>query len=273
MKVVSVASGKGGTGKTTVSVMLAEVAGDVFFIDADVEEPNANLFIGAEIFSVEPVSMRIPEIDFNRCSGCGLCAKSCRFNAITLLAKKPVVFSDLCHGCGLCSYVCPNGAILEKDEVLGYISCGQKGSIDFCEGRLNVGKAITPPIIKRLKEKIAKDTIIDSPPGTTCPVVVAVSESDFVILVTEPTPFGLHDLKLAVEVVKKLGLNYGVVINKSCENDSLIETFCEAEDIEILLKIPHSIKAAEAYSNGEGLFDVFPFLKDSFLKLRMRLFK
>jgi len=250
--IISVASGKGGTGKTTIATNLALSIGKVQFIDCDVEEPNANIFLKIKITQNEDVSISIPNIDKKVCNYCGKCSDFCAYNAIAVVPSNILVFSELCHSCGGCKLVCPKNAIKWKNRVVGKIEYGQAKGIDFYQGILNIGELQAIPIIKTLKRKIdrQKNVIIDVPPGTSCPVIKSIEESDFCILVTEPTPFGLHDLKLAVEVVKYLEIPFGVVINRDGIGNKDIEIYCKNENIQILLKIPERKEIAHLYSKG-----------------------
>jgi len=212
MKIV-VASGKGGTGKTTVATNLARVAGKATLVDLDVEEPNDSLFIKPEYTGEKEVNMLVPIVDQDKCTNCGICGQVCEFNAIATLGKKTMTFHELCHGCGLCAYACPEKAITEVPHPLGVIRFGNAGTIDFIEGILNVGEPMATPLIRETKKEAKGDLIImDAPPGTSCPVIESIHGSDFCILVTEPTPFGLWDLKLAVGVVRDLKVPFAVII-------------------------------------------------------------
>ncbi len=258
--IISIASGKGGTGKTTVAVNLAISLDDVQLLDCDVEEPNAHIFLKPDIREEKPVHVKVPVIDKEKCDYCGECSKFCEFNALFVIkadAEKGIrgdvlVFQELCHGCGGCSIVCPRGAISEKDRKVGVVKKGRADSIDLVFGELNIGEPIPVPVIKAVKMEMdsTKTVIIDSPPGTSCPVVNSVYGSDYCILVTEPTPFGLHDLKLAVEVLKEIDIPFGVIINRAGAGDEKVYDYCRNEDIEILLEINYDRKIAELYSRG-----------------------
>jgi len=253
--IISVASGKGGTGKTTVSTNLAFSIGDVQFIDCDVEEPNANIFIKAKINESENISVDIPRINKKKCDYCGKCSEFCAYNALAVVPNNILVFPELCHSCGGCELVCPRDAVGWNKRIIGKLEHGQAGNIDFYHGLLNVGEMQAIPVIRALKRKIDKNkqVIIDVPPGTSCPVIESVNGSDYCILVTEPTPFGLHDLKLAVEVIKHLNIPFGVIINRDNIGDKKVEIYCKNENIPILLKIPESKKIANLYSKGIAL--------------------
>jgi MinD superfamily P-loop ATPase len=267
--IISVASGKGGTGKTTIATSLAGSLGKVQFLDCDVEEPNAHIFLKPQIDLKKPVGIPVPEVDESRCTYCGKCAKVCEFNAIVVIKQKVLIFPELCHGCGGCSYICPEKAVKEKKRTIGVVERGTAGTIDFIHGILNVGEPMAPPLIRAVKHFISNTgvTIIDASPGTSCPVVVAVQDSDFCLLVTEPTPFGLNDLKLAVGMLNKLSIPHGVVINSAGLGDAEVENFCSSENIPILMTIPWERRIAEAYSSGVPLIAALPEYKEKFLQL------
>jgi len=255
--IIAVASGKGGTGKTTVATNIALSIGNVQFLDCDVEEPNANIFLQATLKEHEDVSVIIPEINKEKCDYCGKCSEFCVYNALAVVRQKILVFPELCHSCGGCELVCPKDAITWKKRVIGKVEHGKTKDIDFYHGLLNVGEAQAIPVIKALKRKIDKkmNVIIDVPPGTSCPVIESIKGSDYCVLVTEPTPFGLHDLKLAVEVVKHMHIPFGVVINRDGIGDNGVEMYCKKEHIPVLLKIPERQKIALLYSKGIALAD------------------
>lgn len=273
--IVAVASGKGGTGKTTVAVSLAlALSGQPVFLDCDVEEPNAALFLRPTITQREEVGILIPEVDFERCTACGRCAEVCAYHAIAVAGRNVMVFPALCHGCGSCTLNCPERAIREVLHVTGVIEQGKAGAIAFAQGIMNVGEAMATPIIRRLKrwaipENAAdRAVILDAPPGTACPVVETMRGADVVLLVTEPTPFGLHDLRLAAEVARdELGLPVGVVINRDGIGDRGVEAYCAAEDIPILMRIPFDRRIAEAYSEGVPLLEALPEYREQFARL------
>ncbi len=250
--VISVASGKGGTGKTTVAVGLAIVAGRAQLLDCDVEEPNAHLFLH-HATERSPVTMLVPEVDAQRCTHCGRCAEACQFHAIAVMAKQVLIFPELCHGCGACALACPEEAIREVPREVGVVESGKSSRISFVHGRLNVGEPMATPVIRAVKAHLDSErlTIIDAAPGTACPVVEAVKGSDFCLLVTEPTPFGLSDLRLAVEVMKKMAVPCGVMINRSGEGDEPTEAFCTSRDLPLLGRIPSDRRIAEAYAHGQ----------------------
>ena len=270
--IISVASGKGGTGKTLVATSLALSLSDnykVQLLDCDVEEPNANILLRLSINQSRPVYIPIPKVDETKCTYCGKCAEVCAYNAIAVLKNKVLVFSELCHGCGACSYLCPESAITEVGREVGVVEMGNSGNLGLVQGKLAVGEAMAPPVIRKVKRYIdpANVVIIDVPPGTSCPVVEAVEGSDFCLLVTEPTPFGLNDLSLAVEVMKRLGISCGVVINRVGVGDREVEQYCHRERIPVLLRIPLERKIAILYSKGIPLVEGVPRWHGDFLKL------
>jgi len=308
--IITVASGKGGTGKTTVAVSLAlSITADrqdladqdltdkrsvnpaqsesvnpanPLFLDCDVEEPNAALFLRPTIQERREVGQMIPEVDFEKCTYCGRCAEVCQYHAIAVVGEKVLVFPELCHGCGSCSLNCPTGAIHEVLDVIGTIERGWAGPVEFAQGTMNVGEPMAVPIIRQLKQwAIPPDAstglggtpgdrpvILDASPGTACPVVESMRGAEFVLMVTEPTPFGLHDLRLAVEVARdELGLPVGVVINRDGVGDQGVDEYCTAESIPILMRIPLDRRIAEAYSDGETLVEALPEYRGQFQNL------
>jgi MinD superfamily P-loop ATPase len=268
--IIAVASGKGGTGKTTIATNLARSIGNnVQLIDCDVEEPNSHLFLNPEIEKSEEVHVPKPKVDMSKCTYCGECAKICRFSAIVVVKDNVLTFPDLCHGCGGCSLVCPESAISEIPKIIGILEQGKSGSLAFVHGRLEVGEIMSPPLINAARSKAREDgvVIVDAPPGTSCPVIAAVKGSDFCLLVTEPTPFGLNDLELTVEVVRELGIPCGVVINRSDIGDQAVKEFSHRKGIPILMEIPEDRQIAEAYSRGEMIIDVIPEYKERFQEL------
>jgi len=272
---IAVASGKGGTGKTTFSLLFSKAIAPSFYVDADVEEPNGAIFLKPGISSVEDFTEPVPKIIPEKCTYCEECAKACPYKAIVIIpppAKKSLFFPELCHSCGVCAYVCPEkGALIEVPRKKGIVRRGKSGEIDFMEGVLNLGEASAVPLIRELKRRIKNysgDVIIDAPPGTSCPVVEAVEETDYVLLVAEPTPFGVHDLSLVVEMIEMLSLPHGIIINKAQEGNTLVEDFAESKSIEILYRIPFSEEIARMYSRGELPFGEF---EEGFGKLYQRI--
>lgn len=266
---LAIASGKGGTGKTTLAVALAQSSTTaVQLLDCDVEEPNGHIFIKPEFTSHEQVTIAIPVLDETLCTNCGKCGELCQFSAIVTIVNKTMVFSDMCHSCGGCILICPHKALQEQAKAIGSIdsayNCGSSNKIDFIKGTLDVGQAMSPPVIRAVKKKINPEqlTIIDCPPGTSCPMITAVTGSDYVILVTEPTPFGLHDLKLAVETMRSMALPFGVVVNRAGSGDERVSDYCSAEQIPLLLQIADDRRVANAYSRGDGLLDAVPELEE-----------
>ncbi|MEQ8222775.1 MAG: ATP-binding protein [Candidatus Eremiobacterota bacterium] len=267
--IISIASGKGGTGKTTVATALAQAIGNVQFLDCDVEEPNAHLFLKPERENIETIYVSVPEFDRNLCTYCGECGKICQFHAIVSVKKRILLFPQLCHSCGGCIRVCPSGALKEAKRETGVIESGRSGNIEFLHGILNIGEAKSPPLIKELKKKIKNNVpvIIDCPPGTSCPVVASLKDTDFILLVTEPTPFGLNDLKLAVELVRSLNIPFSVIINRSDTGDNRVKEYCISEHIDVSMEIRDDRKVAEGYSRGDTLLETLPELKTEFIKL------
>jgi MinD superfamily P-loop ATPase/predicted Fe-Mo cluster-binding NifX family protein len=272
--IIAVASGKGGTGKTLVATSLALASGEnIQFLDCDVEEPNAYVFLKPQLQETIPVMLPFPQINLEKCTGCGDCAAFCEYNALAVVKGKAIVFSELCHSCGGCSLVCPEGAISETQRQIGVVEIGKTDGMPVVDGVLNVGEAIAPPIIKAVKAQAKPDmiTIIDSPPGTACPMIESVKDSDYCVLVTEPTPFGYHDLTLAVGVARELGVPCGVIINRANIGDDKVQQYCESENIEILMQIPMDRKIAESYSDGIPLIEALPEYKEKFANLLRRI--
>jgi MinD superfamily P-loop ATPase len=259
--ILAVASGKGGTGKTTVSVNLAVTLGaDICLCDCDVEEPNVHLFLKDIELAEEVISSAIPTVNAEICNGCGACGHFCAYKAIISFGELPLIFPELCHSCGGCAKVCPTGAITEAARRIGVVKAGKFGDIAVIQGQLDVGIPTAPPLIRAVKAKISRKThaIIDAPPGTSCPVISALKNVDLVVLVTEPTPFGLHDLTLAVDMVRHLRLPLGVVINRVGFGNNQVHRFCENQDIPILAEIPDDRRIAEVYSRGELIVTALP---------------
>jgi MinD superfamily P-loop ATPase len=270
--IVSIASGKGGTGKTLVATSLALSLKDKYkvqLLDCDVEEPNDHIFMKPIITRSEAVSIPVPKVDEAKCTHCGKCAEVCAYHAIAVLGEYVLTFPELCHGCGACSYLCPEKAISEVPHEIGVIETGQADGVAFSHGKLNIGQAMAPPVIRKVKRLVDKDSvvIIDASPGTSCPVVEAIKDSDFCLLVTEPTPFGLNDLVLAVETVRQLRIPCGIVLNRAGVGDGKTEEYCRKENIPILLTIPLDMNIAGLYSKGVPLVEGMPDYKNSFIEL------
>jgi MinD superfamily P-loop ATPase len=277
--IITIASGKGGTGKTTLATNLAQAACQpVALLDCDVEEPNTHIFLNPDVTSREPVYKQIPQIDAEKCTYCGQCSAFCAYNALATLPSEVLVFSELCHGCGGCMRVCPEGAITEVGHEVGVVECGMAGDITCISGRLHVGEAMAGPVIRAVKQSPSVSqppkqhdlVIIDAPPGTSCSVVSTLLNSDYCLLVTEPTPFGLHDLSLAVDVARELKIPHGVVINRADCGDGSVEAYCQDEHIPILMQIPNDRKIAEAYSRGQMVVDALPQYREQFCELLAR---
>lgn len=273
--IISVASGKGGTGKTTIAVNLALSLNNVQLLDCDVEEPNCHIFIKPVFEHRDTVFIPIPRVDQTKCDGCGRCQEVCVYNAIVVAKKKVLIFPELCHGCGSCAHFCPHGAIKEENKGIGVVEIGEKGEMQFIHGKLHIGEMTAPPVIRAVKKHINKKrtVIIDAPPGTSCPVITAVKDTDFVILVTEPTPFGLNDLSLAVKAVRKLKIPFGVVINRSDLGNEKTDEFCTGEHIPVLMRIPFSKKIAEIYSRGDSIIEALPEYGEKFQRLFAKIKK
>ncbi len=268
--IISVASGKGGTGKTTISVNMALALGcGVELLDCDVEEPNAHLFLKPIIERSERVEVPVPLVDLEKCTFCRKCSDICRFNALAVVGKKVLVFEEMCHSCGGCMAVCPEGAITETGRELGIVNFGKRDAIGFINGQLRDGEAMSPPLIKRVRAAANPQliTIIDAPPGTSCPVIAAMNGADFILMVTEPTPFGLHDLQLAVEAVRLLGIPCGLVINRADIGDRKVFDYAENENLPVLMSIPFDRRIAEAYSQGKNIIEEFPEWRERFSEL------
>jgi len=298
--IISIASGKGGTGKTTVAINLAlSLNKSIQFLDCDVEEPDAHIFLKPKIESKKTVSIPVPQVDEAKCNFCGKCAQVCAYNAIAVvnpvrrskneigvgkenssttetkphkeLKGKVLIFPELCHGCGGCKLLCPEKAISEVDKDIGVIEFGESKAIQFVHGKLNIGEVLSPALIRAVKEYInpTRTVIIDVPPGTSCPVIEAVKGSDYCILVTEPTPFGLNDLILAIEVLKKLNIPFGVVINRADIGDEKVKRYCQDSKIPVLMRIPFDKEIAIAYSMGIPIVEA----KSKYIQEFGKLFK
>ncbi len=270
---IAIASGKGGTGKTTISTNLSlfvsEQGNEVVYLDCDVEEPNGHLFLNPVINKKTKSSISVPVIDDTKCVACGECIQFCEYNALIRLGKNVMVFPELCHGCGGCTLLCPYHAITEQDREIGFIESGISGKVGFVHGRLNIGEAMSPPLIRDDLRQIRPDAIniIDAPPGTSCPVIASIRDADFVVLVTEPTPFGLNDLGLALDMVKELGIPHGVVVNRAEGGNTDVELFCEEHQVDILTKIPDDRRIAECYSKGEMILHAVADVQKNFDEL------
>jgi MinD superfamily P-loop ATPase len=268
--ILAVASGKGGTGKTTVSVNLARALNsEVLLLDCDVEEPNCHLFLEGSVDESKVVGIPVPQVDGSLCDGCGECSRICEYGAIVSFGTSALVFPEMCHGCGGCMLVCPKKAIREIDNRIGVVETLRAGTITLIQGRLDIGVAMVPPLIRAVKARLlnGQPAILDAPPGTSCPVIATIRGADFLLLVTEPTPFGLHDLKLAVDMVRETGIPYGVVVNRMGIGDDRVHVYCSAERIPILLEIPDDRRIAETYSRGRLIVDALPEYRGLFRSL------
>jgi len=268
-----VASGKGGTGKTTVATNLAVVATaaghKVHLCDCDVEEPNAHLFVSPEIVHRQDVTVSLPVVNANLCEHCGTCAEICEFNAIAAMPQRTIVFEDLCHACGGCRLVCPCEAITDTAKRVGVLETGTAHGFRFSHGRLDVGQVRVPPVIEAVLDLQQSDEFVirDAPPGVTCPTVAALRGADYAMLVTEPTPFGLHDLMAAVDLVRAMDLPCGVVVNRDGVGDDRVTRFCADEGIALLPGIPFRLDVAQAVSRGELIVETVPEIRDAFVRL------
>jgi len=274
--IYAIASGKGGTGKTTVTSSLAAVWDrPLTAVDLDVEEPNLHLFLRPVITAENPAMLEIPMLDAERCVLCGECAAFCQYKALSLMGQTLLVFPEMCHGCGGCIALCPEGALSPGGRELGHIVEGTAGAARFLMGRLRVGEAMSPPLMRQVKARIARnaqaDVLIDSPPGVSCPAVNAVMDADVIVLVTEPTPFGLHDFRLAVEAFAPLGKPLGAVINRAGIGDGRVHDYCREAGVPVWAEIPFSRTVAEAYSRGEVAACAVPEARAVFLALMARM--
>jgi MinD superfamily P-loop ATPase len=277
--IVAVASGKGGTGKTTVTASLTTVwDGPLTAVDLDVEEPNLHLFLRPEILEDEAVYLTVPVVDQARCTYCGACSELCQFKAISVMGQVVLTFPEMCHGCGGCLAVCPEKAITPGQRELGRINWGRAGSIDFLAGQLRIGEAMSPPLMRLVKARLNQtladtggDALIDAPPGVSCPAVNAVMDSDLILLVTEPTPFGFYDFQLACQAFGPLGKPLAAVINRAGLGNNDIYRFCREKNLPILAEIPYDRGIAEAYARGRIIAEVSPGLREAFAILRARL--
>jgi MinD superfamily P-loop ATPase len=278
--VIAVASGKGGTGKTTIAVSLAKTLAGLgvrlSFLDCDVEAPDADIYLKPSPEQRKSVEILIPEVDPSRCSGCGRCAEVCQYNAIVVFGNHPLVLPQLCHGCGSCSLTCPERAISEIPRPIGFLERGTTSDgIDFSRGVLSIGEPLAVPVISHLKQwhdhAEEEVVIIDAPPGTSCPVVESVRGAGFVILVTEPTPFGLHDLRLTVRLTEELKIPRGVIINRDGIGNDEVDRYCLANDLPILMRIPFEREIGAGIAQGKSLVEIDPSYIDRFLALYNRL--
>jgi len=267
--IISIASGKGGTGKTTVAVNIVLSLRNVQLLDCDVEEPNAHLLLHPKIKETKPVYVQIPVVDEKKCNYCGECAKFCEYHALFVADQKILFFPELCHSCGGCAIVCPRNAITEKKRKIGTVKKGFANGVELVYGELSVGEPMAIPIIKEVKKQIRNSgiVIVDSPPGTSCPVIESVYGSDYCVLVTEPTPFGLYDLKIAVKVLEKLTIPFGVIVNRAGIGDKKVYSYCRKKSIPILLEIPYEREIAELYSFGTPFVLKMPEWKEKFQQL------
>jgi len=277
--IVTVASGKGGTGKTTVTASLVSIwETKVLAVDLDVEEPNLHLFLNPTIEDRSTAELEIPNLDLSQCNLCGKCVELCQFKAISLMGKFLMTFPDMCHGCGGCLAICPEKALTPGKRELGEIHCGHVGEADFIMGRIRIGEAMTPPLMNRIKQKIWKkikqqpmDVLMDAPPGVSCPAVTSVLDSDVIVLVTDSTPFGFYDFSLAWEAFSPLGKPMGVVINRAGLGNSTIHEFCRDKELPVLAEIPYDRVIAEAYSRGQVIADVSDSLHELFVSLQQSI--
>ncbi len=275
---IAIASGKGGTGKTTFATLFSKAISPSYYIDADVEEPNGHIFLKPQIQKEEDFTELVPKIIDDKCTFCGVCADECPYKALVIIkpTKKWLFFPELCHSCGICSYVCPvKGALIEVPKKKGVIREGRAGDIGFMDGILNLGEPTPVPLIVKLLRKIPESdlpVVIDAPPGTSCPVVETLGVADFVLLVSVPTPFGVYDLSLAVKLTKDLGKPFAIVENKYTPENNLLKEYAEKEGIEIIFRLPYDEEIAKSYSKGELPFERFreP-LKNLFVKIKGRL--
>ncbi len=276
---IAIASGKGGTGKTTVAVSLAITAtqkgsGRVIYLDCDVEAPNGHIFLNPRFEDEYEFTLEVPRVNEDRCTYCGKCREICRYNAITVLGKTVMSFPDLCHSCGGCFLVCPEDAIEADQRVVGVVQRGMAGdgAIEFVHGKIRIGEAMAPPLIHAVKAEADKAedqglVILDAPPGTSCPVIETVRDADYTLLVTEPTPFGLNDLKLAVGMLRKLERPFDVIVNRAGLGFDALHEWCRSESIDIILEIPFDRKIAEGYASGTPLVTIMPQLGSEFASI------
>jgi MinD superfamily P-loop ATPase len=270
---LAIASGKGGTGKTTVAVNMALSLDNAQLLDCDVEEPNAHLFLDLDFDRTEDVETRVPRIDIDKCDTCKKCAKFCEFNALAIFSNKVMVFDELCHGCGGCAIICPQDAVTFVPKKLGVLDTGRVDGLELVRGKIEIGVATATPVVVAVKGKVREEgpVIIDVSPGAGCPVVESLTDVDYCILVTEPTPFGLHDLKIGVEVCRALDLDFGIVINRDGVGDDGVERYAEDEGIDILMRIPQDMEIARLYSKGVPFVKAMSEWKQRFRDLYERI--
>ena len=266
---MAVASGKGGTGKTTVALGLAIVAGEATLVDCDVEEPDDHLFLGGKGDLVEEVTIPVARVDEDKCTHCGECARACVFGALAVLKDQVIVVDDMCHGCGVCGLVCPEDAIHEERRRIGEVTLQERNGLDLYTGFLDIGQPLATPLISRLKALVPDNglQILDSPPGTACPVVETIKGTDHCLLVTEPTPFGLFDLSMAVDMIRELGVPFSVVVNRDREGYEELDRYLEEEGVPVLMRIPDSMEIAKLYSRGLHFVEAMPEWRERFSRL------
>jgi MinD superfamily P-loop ATPase len=257
-------------------MVIADSGRNVHYVDCDVEEPNGHIFLKPNITNKKTVTVSVPQVDLEKCTDCGKCGQACQYSAIVHLGCKNVLtFENLCHSCTACWRLCPAGAISPKQIPIGIIESGKAGNINFAGGKLDIGNIRSVSLIKQLKQSIESDdlVILDVPPGTSCPVVESLKATDFIVLVTEPTPFGLNDLKLAVDLTRKIDIPFAVVINRHGSGNDECEKYCRTENIEILMKLPDDRKITEAYSVGKIVIDAVPKYRKNFINLCENIYK
>ena len=277
--VISVASGKGGTGKTTVTASLVAVWDEpVMAVDLDVEAPNLHLFLTPDFVDEETVGIEIPVVDTSRCTLCGICSDFCQFKAIALMGEMVLTFPEMCHGCGGCIELCPENALSKGSRDLGTIRNGRAGDSAFMMGSLRIGEAMSPPLMREVKKRVAArveqnpcDVIIDAPPGVSCPAIAAVMDSDLILLIAEPTPFGFYDFKLAIEAFAPIGKPMAVVINRAGTGNDALKDFCREKNLPVVAEIPWARDIAEGYSQGRIIASLNDALETTFLNLREKL--
>jgi MinD superfamily P-loop ATPase len=274
---LGIASGKGGTGKTTIATNLARVASrngtSVAYLDCDVEEPNGQIFLQPTISWSKPVRVPSPRVDHELCDHCGDCGEICQYSAIVCLGNRVLVFPELCHSCGGCALVCAQSAITEVGREIASLVAGKSGAVQYLQGLLNIGEAMSPPVIRAVKAEAPRAdlVIVDAPPGTSCPVVESIRDCDYVLMVTEPTPFGLHDLELALDMAQAVGKQCLVVVNRAGSYGSATTEFCRKRGVEIIAEFPEDRRVAEAYSKGVLASEAIPEFHDRFLSLLARI--